>query len=473
MFREINDFNKHRRNKKKTGNITKDEMMEMIEKGEIDTLVLGFCDMQGRLMGKRITGDFILENDISEGTHFCNYLLGTNFEMDTDDGYDFMNWDKGYGDYLALPDWNTLKVIPWMSRTAMVFADVYTVDGSEPISVAPRNILQHQIKKAEAYGLSPHMASELEFYLFNDSFKDINAQGYDELEPAGHLNEDYNLLQGSKNEPLYQEIRRQMSLMDIIVESSKGEAYKGQHEINLKYSDAINAADQHLMFKHGMKEICIQNDKSVTFMAKPFEEWTGSSGHIHLSMMDTKTGKNAFYAGDDASNPMSETMQHFLAGVIKYTKDFALMFAPNINSYKRFAPNSWAPVSIAWSKDNRSAGYRVVGDSNALRFESRICGADMNPYLAYAALIGAGLYGIEHKETLADELKGNAYEQNEVDRIPSSLHQAILEWKNSDVVKEVLGEEVAKHYLHAAQTEQDEYDSFVTTWERARYFEQG
>ncbi|RIN37922.1 glutamine synthetase [Staphylococcus succinus] len=455
-----------------TGSITKDKLLELIKEEKIDTVVLGFCDMQGRLMGKRITGDFILENDISEGTHFCNYLLGTNFEMDTNDGYEYMNWDKGYGDYLAKPDLDTLKVVPWLERTALVFCDVYTVEGEEKIEIAPRNILKKQIEKAEAHGLSPHMASELEFYLFNDSFSNINKKGYSQLEPAGHLNEDYNLLQGSKNEPIYQEIRHQMHLMGIVIESSKGEAYKGQHEINLKYSNALKAADQHLMFKHGMKEICIQNDKSVTFMAKPYEAWTGSSGHIHLSMMEKGTHNNAFYNGEDAENPMSETMRHFLAGIIKYTRDFALMFAPYVNSYKRFAPNSWAPVSIAWSKDNRSAGYRMVGCGNALRFESRIAGADMNPYLAYSALIGAGLYGIEHKIPLSEELKGNAYNQDDVERIPSSLHEAILTWKNSDVVKSVLGEDVAQHYLHAAQTEQNDFDSYVTTWERSRYFEQ-
>ncbi|MFQ3888224.1 glutamine synthetase family protein [Staphylococcus shinii] len=455
-----------------TGNITKDKLIELVKSDEIDTIIMGFCDMQGRLMGKRITGDFILENDISDGTHFCNYLLGTNFEMDTNENFEFMNWNKGYGDYLAVPDLDTLKVVPWLEKTAMVFCDVYSVDGSEPICIAPRNILKHQIQKAESHGLSPHMASELEFYLFNNSFEEISKQGYNNLEAAGHLNEDYNLLQGSKNEPIYQEIRHQMHLMGITVESSKGEAYKGQHEINLKYSDALNAADQHIMFKHGMKEICIQNDKSVTFMAKPYEEWTGSSGHIHLSMMEKGTKTNAFYAGNDADEPKSEIMQHFLAGILKYTKDFALMFAPYVNSYKRFAPNSWAPVSIAWSRDNRSAGYRVVGDGNSLRFESRISGADMNPYLAYSALIGAGLYGIDNKIPLSEELLGNAYEQDSITRIPSSLHEAILQWKNSEVVTEVLGEDVANHYLEAAQSEQNDFDSYVTTWERSRYFEQ-
>ncbi|MCO4328670.1 glutamine synthetase family protein [Staphylococcus hyicus] len=453
------------------GNISKDELLAAIKKGDIDTVMLGFCDMQGRIMGKRMTGDYCLENDISEGTHFCNYLLGTNFEMDTNDGYEYMNWEKGYGDYLAVPDWDTLKVVPWFDKTALVLCDVYTEDGTTRIAIAPRNILKKQLEKASQYGFDPYLASELEFYLFRDTFEAINNRGYNTLNPAGHLNEDYNLLQGTKNEPLYQKIRHLMSKMNIFIESSKGEAYKGQHEINLKYSKALKAADQHVLFKHGMKEICIQNDHSVTFMAKPFQEWTGSSGHIHISLMKKGTKENAFYSGNDAQ-PMSDTMQHFLAGVMTYTQEFSLLFAPHVNSYKRFAPNSWAPVSIAWSRDNRSAGYRVVGNQQALRFESRIPGSDMNPYLAYSALIGAGLYGIEHQLELPKELKGNAYLNQSVKQIPSSLHEAIQHWKQSEVVKEVLGEDVWKHYLHTAQLELNDFDSYVTTWERQRYFEQ-
>src|SRR5699024_2386403 len=293
------------------------------------------------------------------------------------------------------------------------------------------------------------------------------------IDAAGHYNEDYNLLQSTRNEPIYQTIREQMRKLGLFVESSKGEAHIGQHEINLKYTDAMKAADEHLMFKHGTKEICIQNDYSITFMAKPHHSWTGSSGHIHLSLIETDTGENAFFDINNDQKNMSPLMKHFLAGVIKYTNDFALFYAPFINSYKRYIPNSWAPTSIAWSTDNRSSGYRVVGDKNSMRFESRIPGSDMNPYLAYSALLGAGMYGIENKLELPEELVGSAYQNPNVEQIPTSLNEAITKWENSPVVKEVLGETVWKHYLHAAKVEQETFDRIVTEWEIERYFEQG
>lgn len=454
------------------GTSTKNKLLQLIKEGQIDTVILGFCDMQGRFMGKRVTGTYCLENDLDTGTHFCNYLLGTDFEMSVPEGYESMNWNDGYGDWIAKPDWDTFKVIPWLEKTASIFCDVYEMDGTTPVAVAPRNILKSQLKKAAQMGFQPYMASELEFYLFTETYETAHEKEYRSLQTAGHVNEDYNLLQGTRNEPLYQKIRQYMDKAGIPIESSKGEAYYGQHEINLKYADALKAADQHLFFKHGMKEICIQNERSVTFMSKPHHEWTGSSGHIHLSLTNIHTGKNVFFAGEDASSSMSKTMQHFMAGVLSYTRDFSLFFAPNVNSFKRFSPNSWAPVNIVWSKDNRSAGYRVVGNDNHLRFESRIPGADMNPYLAYSALIGAGLLGIEQELELSPEFKGNAYADPNVKRIPSSLHEAIMCWENSGVISKVLGDKVAKHYLHAATVEQQAFDRFVSNWEIARYFEQ-
>ncbi len=454
------------------GTVTREQLLDMIREDEIDTVVIGFCDMQGRLMGKRVTGEYCLEHNLDDGAHFCTYLLGTDFDQNVPEGFEAMNWDKGYGDWLAKPDWTTLKVIPWLEKTALVFCDVHHLEDGALVPIAPRNLLKQQLSRAADVGLQPFMASELEFYLFRDSYESIHEKGYANLRLAGHHMEDYNLLQGTRNEPIYQRIRQYMTQAGIPVESSKGEAAIGQHEFNLKYADALTAADQHIMLKHGMKEICMQNDYAITFMAKPHHEWTGSSGHIHLSLTDIHTGKNAFFNEQDIDHPMSTTMKHFLAGVIQYTKDFSLFFAPYVNSYKRFAPNSWAPTNIVWSRDNRSAGYRVVGNGNNLRFETRIPGADMNPYLAYSALIAAGLYGIEHKLELVDELKGNAYTSEQVPQIPSSLHEAIFEWKKSDVVKATLGEDVANHYLHAAKVEQKEFDRFVTGWERARYFEQ-
>lgn len=454
------------------GAVTKGQLMDLIRDGEIDTVVIGFCDMQGRLMGKRVTGEYCLEHNLDEGAHFCTYLLGTDFDQNVPEGFEAMNWEKGYGDWVAKPDWATLKVVPWMEKTAVVFCDVHYLEDGTLVPIAPRNLLKEQLLRAAKIGLQPFMASELEFYLFRESYESINEKGYTNLQLAGHHMEDYNLLQGSRNEPIYQQIRQYMTQAGIPIESSKGEAAVGQHEFNLKYTDALTAADQHIMLKHGMKEICMQNDYAITFMAKPHQTWSGSSGHIHLSLTDINTGKNAFYNEQDGDHPMSATMKHFLAGVIQYTKDFSLFFAPYINSYKRFAPNSWAPTNIVWSRDNRSAGYRVVGEGNNLRFETRIPGSDMNPYLAYSALIAAGLHGIENKLELEDELKGNAYTSKHVPKIPSSLHEAINYWENSDVVKATLGKDVANHYLHAAKVEQNEFDSFVTGWEYARYFEQ-
>ncbi|MFE1242882.1 glutamine synthetase family protein [Fictibacillus sp. NPDC058756] len=457
---------------KKTGLISKETLLSLLEDGSIDTVNLAICDMQGRLMGKRLTAAYCLENNLDKGTHFCNYLLGTDFEMNTPDGYEMMNWENGYGDWLALPDWSTLRIVPWADRTAIVFCDVYDEKTGDSIPIAPRTLLKNQIEKAAAKGFELNMASELEFYLFKESFEDLHQKGYEDVETAGHINEDYNLLQGTRNEPFYQKIRRNMAKADIPIESSKGEAFKGQHEINMRYSDALNAADNHIMFKHGMKEICMQDNLSVTFMAKPNHQWTGSSGHIHLSLWDKRAGENVFYDPDSANHNMSKTMQHFLAGVLKYSRDFALFFAPYVNSYKRYAQESWAPVNIIWSHDNRSSGYRIVGDGKSLRVETRIPGADMNPYLAYTALIGAGLQGIEEGLELEPEFKGNAYKDKNIPRIPGSLYEAIQCWEDSEVVQKVLGEKAASHYLFTAKLEQKQFDRIVTKWERQRYFEQ-
>lgn len=459
----------------RTGLTTKEELMERLQDGSIDTVVLAFCDMQGRLMGKRLTADYCLENEIDKGSHFCKYLLGTDFEMDTPEGYHFMNWEDGYGDWLAKPDWSTLRVVPWLEKTAIVFTDVLDDHGKEQIPISPRNLLKQQLANAEKLGYRPFMASELEFYLFRDTFEEVHQKNYEGLLPAGHYNEDYNLLQGTRNEPFYQKVRQYMRKVGVPIESSKGEAHIGQHEINMKFARALKAADNHMMFKHGMKEISIQEGHAITFMAKPHHEWTGSSGHIHLSLWDLAEEKNLFFDQDEQGNDyhMSSVMRHFLAGVLAYTRDFALFFAPHVNSYKRFAFESWAPVNIAWSCDNRTSGYRIVGSGQSLRMETRIPGADMNPYLAYTALIGSGLYGIEQKLGLNEEYKGNAYKGAAVPKIPSSLYEAISCWENSEVVKHVLGDKIAAHYLHAAKVEQQKYNLFVTEWERERYFEQG
>lgn len=455
---------------KQYGYISRERLMELFRSGDIDTLIVGFVDLQGRVMGKMLTADYCLENDILSGTKFCNYLLGSDIEQNPIDGYKTMSWDTGYGDWTARPDWNTLRVLPWHEKTAIVLSDVFNEEHEEVI-ISPRNVLIKQIERVKAKGLFPTMVSELEFYLFKESFESAHERDYRNLKHAGIFNEDYNLLQGSKNEPFYRHIRNLMKQVDIPIESSKGEAYLGQHEINMKYADALTSADNHILFKHGMKEICIQNGYSATFMAKPHHDWTGSSGHIHLSLTDESGSTNYFY---DSKQPkgMSKIMQHFLAGILAYTRDFSIFFAPYVNSYKRFVAGSWAPINIVWSRDNRTSGYRIVGEGRALRIENRIPGADFNPYLAYAAMLGAGLTGIEKELPLIEEISGNAYKKAGVPRIPSTLYEAIECWKNSSVVKEILGEEVAAHYLHTAETEQEQYNKVVTEWEIKRNFEQ-
>lgn len=455
------------------GLISVEELEQSMKAGEIDTLVIAICDMQGRLMGKRMTADYCLRSGLQKGTHFCTYLLGTDMEMTTPAGYPLMNWESGYGDWLAKPDWSTLRIIPWQEKTALVLADVVDEKTGEKIPIAPRSVLQQQLEKAEQLGYRLLMASELEFYLFKQTFEQIHANGYANMEVAGHYNEDYNLLQGTRNEKIFRKIRNYMVEAGIPIESSKGEAYAGQHEINMLYGEALSAADRHVIFKHGAKEICMQNEHAITFMAKPHHQWTGSSGHLHVSLWDSEGTQNLFYDPQGETYRMSVTMQHFLAGVLTYARDFSLFYASTINSYKRYAPESWAPVHAVWSHDNRTSGFRIVGEEKALRIESRIPGADINPYLAYSAMIGSGLLGIEQELPLPEEWKGNAYTASGVPRVPYSLYEAMALWQESPAVKEVFGEQVAQHYYNMARVEQQTQDKVVTTWERARYFEQG
>ncbi|WP_178075115.1 glutamine synthetase family protein [Paenibacillus albus] len=457
------------------GLISTAELEGAMKTGEIDTLILAFCDMQGRLMGKRLTSDYCLNSGLTKGTHFCTYLLGTDMEMNTPGGYELMNWESGYGDYLAKPDWSTLRVIPWQERTALVLCDVEDEHTGSRIEVSPREILQQQLRRAEKLSFRIMTASELEFFLFRDTYEQLHSDGYRtmHMNVAGHYNEDYNLLQSTRNEPLYRLFRNSMNAAGIPIESTKGEAAIGQHEINMRFADALTSADRHIILKHGMKEICIQQGCSVTFMAKPHHSWTGSSGHIHISVWDQKGERNLFDDPDQQPYGMSEEMRFFLGGILACTRDFSLFFAPNINSYKRFAPESWAPVSIVWSRDNRTSGLRIVGDRQSLRIESRIPGADMNPYLAYAAMIAAGVHGIENRIEPPPEWKGNAYAAEGLPRVPASLNEAMAIWKASPLVRSAFGDAVTDHYYNMAHVEQQVYDAFVTDWERVRYFEQG
>lgn len=455
------------------GIITVDELKERVASGAIDTVINAFCDMQGRLMGKRVTGDFFVEHCLEHGTHFCVYLLGTDMEMETPDGYRLMNWESGYGDWQARPDWKTLRVIPWHEKTALVLADVVDDEANEPVHIAPRTVLHRQLERAAAKGLTVKAASELEFYLLTDTYAQAHTKRYQDLTRYGWYNEDYHLLQATKAEPLYRQFRNLLSAAGIPIEFSKGEAAPGQHELNIHYADALESADRHTLLKHGIKEIAMQNGYSVTFMAKPDHTWTGSSSHIHLSLWNADGARNLFHDPSGSPYGMSQTMRHFLGGMLACARELSLFVAANINSYKRYAVASWAPVNIVWGRDNRTCGFRIVGRGDGLRIENRLPGGDTNPYLAYAACIAAGLYGIEHEIEPPTEYRGNAYLATDVPRVPRALYEAIDALDCGTMAREAFGDDVVEHYLTMARVEQRAFDAAVTTWERERYFERG
>jgi glutamine synthetase len=454
------------------GIISVDDLKRAIDDGSVDTVISAICDMQGRLVGKRVTGQFFVEHCLDHGTHFCTYLLGTDMEMNTPDGFVLMSWESGYGDYLARPDWNTLRLIPWLENTAIVLADTVDEATGDLIPVAPRSILLKQIERAEALGLRPMAATELEFYLLSDTYEHAQKKGFAGLERFGWYNEDYHLLQATKAEPLYRKFRNFMTAAGVPIEFSKGEAAPGQHEVNIHYADALESADRAALFKHGAKEIAYQEGFAITFMAKPDHTWTGSSGHIHMSLWDSEGVRNLFVC-DAESAEMSNTMRFFLGGLIASARELSLFIASNVNSYKRFAAASWAPVNIVWAGDNRTCGFRVVGKGNGLRIENRFPGGDANPYLAYAAMLAAGLHGIEHKIEPPPEFIGNGYLAKDVPRIPRSLYEAIDEFAESTIARYAFGDQVVDHYLNFARVEQETYDSVVTSWERERYLERG
>jgi len=454
------------------GTITIDDLETLIGDGAIDTVITAICDMQGRLVGKRVTGSHFIAHCRAHGTHFCTYRLGTDMDLNTPEGFQGVDWASGYGDYLAVPDWSTLRVIPWLERTALVLCDVRDEATDRDVAIAPRTVLQRQVASLEALGFSPRMATELEFYVLKESYEEAHAKGYANLTPFGWFNEDYQLLAASRAEPLYRRFRNQMTGAGIPIEFSKGEAAPGQHEVNIHYAGAVESADRAALFKHGAKEIAYQEGLAVTFMAKPYPEWTGSSGHIHVSLWHENGEANAFPAG--AGSPgMSDIMRWFLGGLIAASRDLSLFIASTINAYKRFATASWAPVNIVWGRDNRTCGIRVVGSGNALRIENRLPGGDSNPYLAFAAVLAAGRHGIERQIEPPAEFRGNGYAATGVPRVPRSLYEAIDCWAESEVAVAAFGEDVHAHYLAAARIEQEAYDRAVTDWERRRYLERG
>jgi len=443
-----------------------------IRDGSIDTVISAITDLQGRLMGKRVTGDFFLEH-ARGGTHFCTYLLGTDMEMRTPDGYRLMSWETGYGDYLAVPDWSTLRIIPWLEKTALVLADVQHEESGETVPIAPRSVLSRQVQRAREMGFDPVMASELEFYLLRDSYESAAKKSFHDLEPFGWYNEDYHLLQATKAEPLYRRFRNEMSAAGIPVEFSKGEAAPGQHEVNIHYAGALESADRHVLFKHGLKEMAWQSGHAVTFMAKPDHTWTGNSAHVHVSLRGSGSEDWIFHRPGGPRHEMSETMRHFLGGLMAGIRELAFFIAPFVNSYKRFAPGSWAPTNLVWGRDNRTCAFRIVGQGPALRIETRLPGGDANPYLAYAAIIGAGLHGVARQIEPPAEYRGNGYEAEGVPRIPAALWEAMQLLERSSLAREIFGEDVVEHYLNTARVEQEAYDTVVTCWERQRYLERG
>jgi glutamine synthetase len=437
---------------------------ELRDDTSIDTVIVCFTDMQGRLLGKRMHRDFFLDQVAhGHGTEGCNYLLALEMEMDPVPGYAIASWERGYGDFELQPDLSTLRRIPWLEATALVLCDVAWADGS-PVRPSPRQVLRAQLERARALGFEVMVGSELEFYLLKETYAEAHAKGYRDLTPSVPYILDYHILAATYDEPLLRQIRNGMHGAGIPVETSKGEAWPGQQEVNFRYADALTMADNHVVYKNGAKEIAHLNGCSVTFMAKPHHEWIGNSCHIHSSLW--RDGESAF-ADEGAA-----TFGRYLAGQIACGRELALFFAPTINSYKRFAAGSWAPTTLAWGRDNRTCGFRVVGGGSARRVETRIPGGDVNPYLAFAAVIAAGLYGIEQGLELGPALEGNAYESDAA-RFPSTLREAVAELEAGSMARAAFGDDVVDHYLNYARTEQALFDRVVTSWERERLYERG
>ena len=445
-----------------------DELRADVESGAVDTVVVAFTDMQGRLMGKRLHGEFFLDElDAGHSVEGCNYLLALEMEMDPVPGYAIASWERGYGDFGMQPDLATLRRIPWLEATALVLCDVVWHDGS-PVAPSPRQVLKAQVERAEALGLTPMVGSELEFFLLQETYAEAHARHYRDLTPSVPYILDYHILATTYDEPFIRQIRNGMHAAGIKVETSKGEAWPGQHEINFRFADAVTMADNHSIYKNGAKEIAHQNGCAITFMAKPDHTWIGNSCHIHSSLWRPKDDGRAesAFAGETAE------FEGWLAGQIACLGELALFLAPNVNSYKRYAAGSWAPTTLAWGRDNRTCGFRIVGHGASLRTETRIPGADANPYLAFAAVIAAGLHGISEQLELPPPLEGNAYESDAA-RFPHSLRDAVAALESGSVARGAFGDEVVDHYLNYGRTEQELFDRVVTCYERERFFERG
>ena len=447
--------------------LTLEQLRVAVAEREIDTVVLALVDMQGRLQGKRFHAPYVLDQVVAHGSEGCNYLLAVDVDMNTVDGYAMSSWERGYGDFAMKPDLGTLRRVPWQPGTAMLLADLEWLDGSGPVVASPRQILRRQLDRLAAHGLTAYAGTELEFVLFRNSYEDAWRRGYRELTPANQYNVDYSLLGTARVEPLLRRIRTEMAGAGLTPESAKGECNLGQHEIAFRYDEAIACADHHAIYKNGAKEIAAQEGMAITFMAKPNER-EGNSCHIHFSLRDTD-GRSAML-GDGPAH-LSVTGQRVLAGLLDTMRELSLFFAPNINSYKRYQPGSFAPTALRWGTDNRTCALRLVGHGQGMRVENRVPGADVNPYLAIAALVAGAVHGIERELELGDECTGNAYDDAAAERVPGTLRDALTLWESSTVAKDAFGDEVVAHYANQARVELATFDAAVTDWELTRGFE--
>jgi glutamine synthetase len=440
--------------------VTLDELRDEVERGTVDTVLLVLADMEGRLQGKRLTARHFIDEVAEHGAEGCNYLLAVDVEMNTVPGYAMSGWDLGYGDFVMKPDFDTLRPIPWHEGTVLLMADLEWEDGSEVVA-SPRQILRRQLARLAERGWTALAGTELEFIVFRDSYEEAWRKAFRDLEPANEYNVDYSMLGTARVEPLIRRIRNSMMDAGMRVENSKGECNYGQHEINFRYDEALKTADGHAIYKTGAKEIAAQDELSLTFMAK-FNEREGNSCHVHLSLADGDGG--SVFAADQA------LFDRFVAGQLAALRELSLMYAPHINSYKRFALGSFAPTAVAWGRDNRTCSMRVVGHGSALRVENRLPGADVNPYLALSAMIAAGLHGIDAELELEPPFEGNAYESDKP-RVPSNMYEARDLFAGSELAREAFGQDVVDHYLNRARVELEAYEAAVTDWERFRGFE--
>jgi glutamine synthetase len=447
------------------GMLSLDELRQLIASGEIDTVILALTDMQGRLQGKRLSAEFFLDEVVEHYSEGCNYLLAVDTDMNTVDGYEMSSWARGYGDFVMHPDMATLRRIPWHPGTALVVADLTWLDGT-PVVASPRQILAQQTARLAERGLVALAGTELEFVVYTDTYEQAWAKNYRDLSPANDYNVDYSILGTSRIEPLLRRLRNGMSGAGMYVESAKGECNLGQHEIAFRYADALTTCDNHSIYKTGAKEIAAQDGMSITFMAKPNAR-EGNSCHIHLSL---RGADGTPVLAGEGPHGLSKLGEHYLAGQLAALQELTLCYAPNINSYKRYVPGSFAPTSVRWGVDNRTCALRLVGHGHSLRAENRTPGGDVNPYLATAAMIAAGLHGIDNELPLEPAFVGNAYEGDNP-RVPHTLRDALALWQGSEIAKGAFGQEVVDHYANYARVELAAFDAAVTDWELRRCFE--